>query len=492
MAEVNNLGDGLWVWFRPISTPPTSCCRSRRPAGTWRAGRALQSGGGADDRPPPAVVLPLAGAGATGWGNCRRATCACLPKRRDQPLPCDAASPNSSGSATCRPTRLCCPPTSAGGTLTLRANCLAGTSTPRSNELDCFDADVSTTLDGALQNRGQRIFERLGEPEFACKQGPRRRAHAQPGQPEGGALCSFNLVEKPRRQPRAGADRHQRPGPRHQTKAASSGSSAPPRAAGAHHLPEIVAELHENTPARTPPSCARQARLRDRLSLWAVGIPRRRQGPQPGDAAGGLERRYSASPGEALHRRRRQQPSTTSAKGRRPCSPPCARPLQGSDNLPFVRIMRRRASHHLPGPRQPFQAPRGTRTDPRRQDTSQGRPGGQVSAASGTSIRGQEDRRGSKRPARRPAPGVDRLSAGVPLPVAEGHAPEPGRSSQRAPRRQGVLRAEHRQALRPQRPEAYDLADRGYVWRASTVCSCGSPPTCRQKPDANLGRRGEG
>jgi hypothetical protein len=44
-GEVNGLGDGLWVWFAPISTPPTSCSPRPKPAArSWppRAARCTR------------------------------------------------------------------------------------------------------------------------------------------------------------------------------------------------------------------------------------------------------------------------------------------------------------------------------------------------------------------------------------------------------------------------------------------------------------------
>jgi hypothetical protein len=206
-----------------------------------------------------------------------------------------------------------------------------------------------------------------------------------------------------------------------------------------------------------------------------------------------LERRYSASPGEGFftgggvhtfnnfrHQDDGRQPTVREA-------------LQGSINLPFVRIMRDVVRHTI------YQGPDNLsrlledEDDPRRQEylARFADREGQVScAASGTSTAARSPTRSAKTCsttcARRRPP-----VRGVPLPVAEGHAPGAGRVPQRAPRRQGVLRAEHRQALRPQRPRGLRPGRPG-LRGADPSAAAVARRLPAEQARRHLGRRGEG
>ena len=177
-------------------------------------------------------------------------------------------------------------------------------------------------------------------------------------------------------------------------------------------------------------------------------------GPQP---ARRCSRRPRAAllgqPRRGLLHRRWRAPSTTSVAddGRQPT---VREAHTGSINLPFVRIMRDVVRHTI------YQGPttspgsRG-RDDPRRQEylaRFADREGPGFLRRFWEQVPRQEARRDPRGPARRPAPRRRPPVRGVPYLSPEGHAPGAGRVPQRAPRRQGVLRAEHRQALRPQRP----------------------------------------
>jgi membrane peptidoglycan carboxypeptidase len=164
---------------------------------------------------------------------------------------------------------------------------------------------------------------------------------------------------------------------------------------------EIVAELHEKYAGKTPAELrAVKPDSRDRLSLWAVEyLAAAKDRSLPAMLQAALERRYSASPGEGFftgggvhtfnnfrHQDDGRQPTVREA-------------LQGSINLPFVRIMRDVVRHTI------YQGPDNLsrlledEDDPRRQEylaRFADREGRFSCAASGTSTAARSPTRSAK------------------------------------------------------------------------------------------------
>ncbi len=348
-GEVNGLGDGLWVWFAADFEAANKLLAAPEASGAELAaqGRALHQVVAlmiAHRRPS----FYLAGGGRERLAQLSASYLRLLadhgmisPALRDAAL----AEPLKFRDMQANPALL--PADLGKGTMTIR-NRLAGMLDASLYELDRFDADVATTLDGALQKSVSDFLERLGEPEFARQQGLAGDRMLSPAS-LGAVRYSFNLVESTPggNRVRVQTDTSDQALDINEGSKLELGSTAKLRVLTTYL--EIVAELHDKY-AGKPPAELRAVKpdSRDRLSLWAIEyLAGAKDRSLPAMLQAALERRYSASPGESFftgggvhtfNNFRRQD------DGRQPT---VREALQGSINLPFVRIMRDVVRHTI-------------------------------------------------------------------------------------------------------------------------------------------------
>ena len=238
------------------------------------------------------------------------------------------------------------------GTTAIR-NRLAGMLDTSLYELDRTDAHVSVTLNGPLQRQVSDFLEQLTNAEFARQQGLIGERLLGP-ESLGAVRYSFNLVERTAdgNRVRVQTDTTDQPLDINEGSKLELGSTAKLRVLTTYL--EIIAELHGRL-AEQPPADLRRAREEqpDRLTQWAteyLATASDRTLPTMLQAA--LERHYSASPGEqfftgggahSFNNFRHEDDGTT---------PTVRAALQGSINLPFVRLMRdivRYTMYRVPG-----------------------------------------------------------------------------------------------------------------------------------------------
>jgi hypothetical protein len=251
MASATACGCGS----RPISTPPTSCSPRPKPAADLAAqGRALHQVVAlmiAHRRPSFYLCRWRARAAGAIVGELPAPVCR---KRRDQPRPARRGPRRALKFRDMQANPALLPADLGKGTMTLR-NRLAGMLDASLYELDRFDADVSTTLDGALQKEVSEFLERLAEPEFARKQGLAGERMLSPASLKA-VRYSFNLVESTPAATACGCRPTPATRPSTSTKAASSSSAPPPSCGCSPPTSRSSPSCTKNTPARRPPSCA--------------------------------------------------------------------------------------------------------------------------------------------------------------------------------------------------------------------------------------------
>ena len=488
-GEVNGLGDGLWVWFAADFEAANKLLAAPEASGAELAaqGRALHQVVAlmiAHRRPS----FYLAGGGRERLAQLSASYLRLLadngmisPALRDAAL----AEPLKFRDMQANPALL--PADLGKGTMTIR-NRLAGMLDASLYELDRFDADVATTLDGALQKSVSDFLERLGEPEFARQQGLAGDRMLSPAS-LGAVRYSFNLVESTPggNRVRVQTDTSDQALDINEGSKLELGSTAKLRVLTTYL--EIVAELHDKYAGKTPAELrAVKPDSRDRLSLWAIEyLAAAKDRSLPAMLQAALERRYSASPGEGFftgggvhtfNNFRRQD------DGRQPT---VREALQGSINLPFVRIMRDVVRHTI------YQGPDNLsrlledEDDPRRQEylaRFADREGQVYLRRFWNKYRGKkpdeirEDLLDDLRP------GVDRLAA-VFLYLSPQATPQAlgeflkERLDGKEFSEQNIDKLYTRNGL-----EAYDLADRGYVARLHPL-QLWLAAYLQQKPDAS-------
>lgn len=353
-GEVNGLGDGLWVWFGADFDEVNALLAAPEAEGARLAeqGRALHQ----------VVALMIAH---------RRPTYYLSPKGHDSLARLSESyvrllaeqgviSPTLRDAALAQPLQFrnqatdpALLPADAGkGAMAIR-NRLSGLLDASLYELDRYDAEVGTTLNGKLQQEVTSFLRRLDEPEVARKEGLLGERMLDPGKLDG-VYYSFTLVESTPagNRVRVQTDTTDQPLDINEGSKLELGSTAKLRVLTTYL--EIIAELHQRFADKTPAELRKlPVEQRDRLTQWAIDYllsAKERELPAMLQAA--LARSYSASPGEdfftgggvhSFNNFRHEDDSRVVT---------VREALQGSINLPFVRLMRdivRHTMYQVPG-----------------------------------------------------------------------------------------------------------------------------------------------
>lgn len=353
-GEVNGLGDGLWVWFAADFAEANALLAAPEASGPRLAaqGRALHQ----------VVALMIAH---------RRPSFYLSPKGRDSLAHLSESyvrlladngviSPALRDAALAEPLKFrdmaknpALLPADAGkGAVAIR-NRLAGMLDVSLYELDRYDADVSSTLDGELQKQVSAYLGQLSDPEFARKQGLVGDRMLNPAT-LGAVRYSFNLVEQTAagNRVRVQTDTTDQPLDINEGSKLELGSTAKLRVLTTYL--EIIAELHQRFAELTPEELRKlQVEQRDRLTQWAVGyLATAKDKALPAMLQAALERSYSASPGESFFTGGGVHSFNNFRKEDDGRVPTVREALQASINLPFVRLMRdvvRYAMYQVPG-----------------------------------------------------------------------------------------------------------------------------------------------
>lgn len=238
------------------------------------------------------------------------------------------------------------------GTTAIR-NRLAGMLDASLYELDRVDAKVSVTLNGALQHQISDFLERLSDAEFARQQGLIGERLLSPGSLDA-VRYSFNLVERTAdgNRVRIQTDTTDQPLDINEGSKLELGSTAKLRVLTTYL--EIVAELHGRL-AEQPAAELRRARQDqpDNLTRWATEyLAAATDRGLPAMLQAALERRYSANPGEQFFTGGGVHSFNNFRHEDDGATPTVREALQGSINLPFVRLMRdivRHTMYRVPG-----------------------------------------------------------------------------------------------------------------------------------------------
>lgn len=353
-GEVNGLGDGLWVWFGADFDEVNALLAAPEAEGSRLAdqGRALHQ----------VVALMIAHRrptyylSARGHDSLARLSESYVRLLAEQgvisPALRDAAlnQPLQFRNQATDPALL---PADAGkGAMAIR-NRLSGLLDASLYELDRYDADVSTTLNGKLQQEVTSFLRHLDEPEVARKVGLLGERMLDPGKLDG-VYYSFTLVESTPagNRVRVQTDTTDQPLDINEGSKLELGSTAKLRVLTTYL--EIVAELHQRYAGQTPAELRKiPVEKRDRLTQWAIDyLARAKDRELPAMLQAALARSYSASPGEdfftggGVHNFNNFRHEDD---GR---APTVREALQGSINLPFVRLMRdivRYTMYQVPG-----------------------------------------------------------------------------------------------------------------------------------------------
>lgn len=353
-GEVHGVGDGLWVWFAADFARANALLAAPDAEGETllEQGRALHQVVAlmiAHRRPS----FYLARSGRAELGRLSESHLRLLAEHgmisaalRDAAL----AAPLAFRDPVTNPALL---PADIGKGATAIRNRLAGMLDVSLYELDRYDAEMVTTLDAALQQRVSAFLGRLTDPEFARSQNLLGERMLNPGSLEA-VRYSFNLVERTPtgNRVRVQTDTTDQPLDINEGSKLELGSTAKLRVLTTYL--EIVAELHQRFSAQAAADLRRMpVEQRDRLTQWAIAhLATAADRSLPAMLQAALERRYSASPGErfftggglhAFNNFRHEDDGSV---------PTVREALQGSINLPFVRLMRdvvRHAMYQVPG-----------------------------------------------------------------------------------------------------------------------------------------------
>lgn len=353
-GEVNGLGDGLWVWFGAdfdkvnalLSAPPADGSTLAAQGRALRQVVALMiahrrpsfylSRSGRDDlaQLTDSYVRLLAEAGFVA------------PALRDAAL----AEPLKFRDMVKDPAVL---PADLGKGATAIRTRLAGMLDASLYELDRFDLDATATLDGPLQQAVSDFLGKLRDLGFARSQGLIGERMLTPDRIDG-VRYSFNLVERTPggNRVRVQTDTSDQLFDINESSKLELGSTAKLRVLATYL--EIVAELHGRFAGQSAADLRRvEVAQRDNISRWAIDyLAQATDRSLPAMLEAALERHYSASPGESFFTGggvHTFNNFNASDDGR---SPTMREALQGSINLPFVRLMRdivRHTMYQVPG-----------------------------------------------------------------------------------------------------------------------------------------------
>ena len=353
-GEVNGLGDGLWVWFGAdfdkvnalLSAPPADGSTLAAQGRALRQVVALMiahrrpsfylSRSGRDDlaQLTDSYVRLLAEARLVA------------PALRDAAL----AEPLKFRDLVKDPAVL---PADLGKGATAIRTRLAGMLDASLYELDRFDLDATATLDGPLQQAVSDFLGKLRDPAFARSQGLIGERMLTPERIDA-VRYSFNLVERTPggNRVRVQTDTSDQLFDINESSKLELGSTAKLRVLATYL--EIVAELHGRFAGQSAADLRRvEVAQRDNISRWAIDyLAHAADRSLPAMLEAALERHYSASPGESFFTGGGVHTFSNfnaSDDGR---NPTMREALQGSINLPFVRLMRdvvRHTMYQVPG-----------------------------------------------------------------------------------------------------------------------------------------------
>jgi membrane peptidoglycan carboxypeptidase len=353
-GEVNGLGDGLWVWFAADFNEVNTLLASPEGSGEQLAaqGKALHQVVALmiAHRRPSFYLSPR---GRDSLAHLSQSYVRLLaennlisPALRDAAL----AEPLKFRDQASNPALL---PADVGKGTTAIRNRLAGMLSASLYELDRYDADIATTLDGPLQQRVSHYLGKLDDPAVAREQGLLGERMLNPDKLSA-VRYSFNLVESTPtgNRVRVQTDTTDQPLDINEGSKLELGSTAKLRVLTTYL--EIIAELHQRY-AETPPAELRKLPVeqRDRLTQWAIQYLAAARDPGlPAMLQAALARSYSASPGEQFFTGGGAHTFNNFRKEDNGRVPTVREALQGSINLPFVRLMRdvvRYTMYQVPG-----------------------------------------------------------------------------------------------------------------------------------------------
>lgn len=351
-GEVNGLGDGLWVWFASDFAAANALLAAPDGQGAQLAaqGKALHQVVALmiAHRRPSFYLSPKGHDSLRGLAQSYVRLLAengvISPALRDAAL----AEPLAFRNQASNPALL---PADAGkGAMAVR-NRLAGLLDASLYQLDRYDASVATTLDGQLQQQVSSFLRDLGQPEGARQAG--LLGMVDPAL-LGAVHYSFTLVESTPNgnRVRVLTDTTEQPLDINEGSKLELGSTAKLRVLASYL--EIVAELYQRY-ADTPAAELRKLPVeqRDRLSQWAIGyLATAKERDLPAMLQAALARSYSASPGETFFTGGGDHSFNNFRHEDDGRTPTVREALQGSINLPFVRLMRdivRYSMYQVPG-----------------------------------------------------------------------------------------------------------------------------------------------
>ncbi len=352
-GEVHGLGDGLWVWYGADFDRVNALLTAEEGEGEVLAaqGEALRQvlsmmvahrrpswylGRGRDElhRLTDSHIRVLGEAGLIG-PRLRDAALASKPVFRDQVadpawLPADADK----------------------GATAIRAR-LTGMLGVSLYELDRLDLEVSSTLDQRLQQTVSDYLRSLSDPEVARKAGLFGERMLRP-ENLSEVNFSFTLFELAPggTRVRVQTDTTDQPLDINEGSKLELGSTAKLRVLATYL--EIVAELHARYSGLTADALREvEADRKDPLTNWALEYLLANEDRNlPAMLEAALERRYSASPGEAFFTGGGLHTFGNFRREDDAGMPTVREALQASINLPFVRIMRdvvRHTMYQVPG-----------------------------------------------------------------------------------------------------------------------------------------------
>ena len=348
-GEVNGLGDGLWVWFAADFAKVNSLL-----AGPEGSGETLAAQGTALRQVVALMIAhrrPSYYLSAAGRDSLDQLTRSYVRLLADHRLISPALGQAAQAEALVFRDIKNNPPLLTAdigkGTTAIR-NRLAGMLDTSLYDLDRVDARISVTLNGALQRQVSDFLEQLTNVEFARQQGLLGERLLNP-ESLAGIRYSFNLVERTDdgNRVRVQTDTTDQPLDINEGSKLELGSTAKLRVLTTYL--EIIAELHGRL-AELPAGELRKAReeLPDRLTQWATEyLATATDRSLPAMLKAALERRYSASPGEQFFTGGGVHSFNNFRHEDDGATPTLREALQGSINLPFVRLMRDIVRHTM-------------------------------------------------------------------------------------------------------------------------------------------------